>query len=83
MENELGKKMTIQGVFYGGGRIRVSILDGIEVDFSGGGQYLIVRNQDRRVCSGSQCSAWRKRKSMSRPCRCSATREAECRYGRD
>ena len=35
MENAEGRKMVLQAYSIGGGRIRVSILDGIEVDFSG------------------------------------------------
>ena len=46
MENDADKKM----VSIGGGRIRVSVLDGIEVDFSGESNTLIVRNMDRPGC---------------------------------
>ena len=35
MENAEGRKMVLQAYSIGGGRIRVSILDGIEVDFNG------------------------------------------------
>ena len=35
MENDADKKMVMQAYSIGGGRIRVSVLDGIEVDFSG------------------------------------------------
>ena len=40
MENGADKKMVMQAYSVGGGRIRVSVLDGIEVDFSGGEQYV-------------------------------------------
>ena len=43
-----GKKtMTIQAYSIGGGRIRVSSLDGIDVNFSGESNTLIVRNVDQ------------------------------------
>lgn len=47
MENGADKKMVMQAYSIGGGRIRVSVLDGIEVDFSGESNTLIVRNMDR------------------------------------
>ena len=50
MENAEGRKMVLQAYSIGGGRIRVSILDGIEVDFSGESNTLIVRNMDRPGC---------------------------------
>lgn len=49
-ENAEGRKMVLQAYSIGGGRIRVSILDGIEVDFSGESNTLIVRNMDRPGC---------------------------------
>ncbi len=42
--------MVMQAYSIGGGRIRVSVLDGIEVDFSGESNTLIVRNMDRPGC---------------------------------
>ena len=50
MKNAEGRKMVLQAYSIGGGRIRVSILDGIEVDFSGESNTLIVRNMDRPGC---------------------------------
>ena len=50
MENGADKKMVMQAYSIGGGRIRVSVLDGIEVDFSGESNTLIVRNMDRPGC---------------------------------
>ena len=50
MENDADKKMVMQAYSIGGGRIRVSVLDGIEVDFSGESNTLIVRNMDRPGC---------------------------------
>ena len=50
MENGADKKMVMQAYSIGGGRIRVSMLDGIEVDFSGESNTLIVRNMDRPGC---------------------------------
>ena len=43
MENGADKKMVMQAYSIGGGRIRVSVLDGIEVDFSGESNTLIDR----------------------------------------
>ena len=48
MENDADKKMVAYSI--GGGRIRVSVLVGIEVDFSGESNTLIVRNMDRPGC---------------------------------
>lgn len=50
MESGESKKLEIQAYSIGGGRIRVSMLDGIEVDFSGETNTLIVRNVDRPGC---------------------------------
>ena len=47
MEAEGGKTMKIQAYSIGGGRIRVSKLDGIDVHFSGESNTLIVRNVDQ------------------------------------
>ena len=41
------KPMKIQAFSIGGGRIRVSKMDGIDVNFSGESNTLIVRNEDR------------------------------------
>lgn len=46
METNDGKKMVIEAFSIGGGRIRVSKLDGIDVNFSGESNTLIVRNVD-------------------------------------
>lgn len=46
-----GKKtMELQAYSIGGGRIRVSRLDDIDVDFSGESHTLIIRNKDRVGC---------------------------------
>ena len=50
MEAEDGKRLEIQAFSIGGGRIRVSMLDGMEVNFSGETNTLIVRNQDQPGC---------------------------------
>ena len=42
------KPMKIQAFSIGGGRIRVSKMDGIDVNFSGESNTLIVRNEDRQ-----------------------------------
>ena len=47
MEAEGKKSMKIQAYSIGGGRIRVSKLDGIDVNFSGETNTLIVRNIDQ------------------------------------
>ena len=47
MEAEGVKPMKIQAFSIGGGRIRVSKMDGIDVNFSGESNTLIVRNEDR------------------------------------
>ncbi len=50
MEAKDGKRLEIQAFSIGGGRIRVSMLDGMEVNFSGETNTLIVRNQDQPGC---------------------------------
>ncbi len=50
MECNNGKKMTIQAYSIGGGRIRVSKLDGMDVNFSGESNTLIERNIDKPGC---------------------------------
>lgn len=50
MEAENGKTLEIQAFSIGGGRIRVSKLDGMEVNFSGETNTLIVKNQDQPGC---------------------------------
>ena len=47
MDAEGKKTMKIQAYSIGGGRIRVSKLDGIDVNFSGESNTLIVRNVDK------------------------------------
>ena len=46
MEADNGKKLEIQAYSIGGGRIRVCKVDGIDVDFSGESNTLIIRNVD-------------------------------------
>lgn len=50
METEDGKSLEIQAYSIGGGRIRVNRLDGMEVNFSGETNTLIVKNQDQPGC---------------------------------
>lgn len=50
METKEGKNLEIQAYSIGGGRIRVSKLDGMDVSFSGESNTLIVRNQDKPGC---------------------------------
>lgn len=50
MEAEGSKTLEIQAFSIGGGRIRVSMLDGMEVNFSGETNTLIVKNQDQPGC---------------------------------
>ena len=41
-----GKEMTVQGVSIGGGRIRVDEINGVEVNFTGAYNSLVIRHQD-------------------------------------
>ena len=50
MEAEGTKQMTIQAYSIGGGRIRVSSLDGMDVNFSAETDTLIVKNLDQPGC---------------------------------
>lgn len=46
VESADGRKLTLQAASTGGGRIRVDRLDGVEVDFTGDFNTLVVRHQD-------------------------------------
>ena len=46
VEDANGKKMTVQGVSIGGGRIRVDKINGVDVNFTGAYNTLVVRHQD-------------------------------------
>lgn len=47
LEGRHGKKLSLQAASIGGGRIRVTRLDGIDVDFSAEKPTLIICNEDR------------------------------------
>ncbi len=46
MENESGQVMTIRGVSLGGGKMKITRINGVEVDFTGEYSALIVIHQD-------------------------------------
>lgn len=46
VENADGKKVVVQGVSIGGGRIRVDKLNGVDVNFTGTYNTLVVRHMD-------------------------------------
>ena len=46
MEDADGKKLTVQGVSIGGGRIRVDKINGVDVNFTGAYNTLVVHHQD-------------------------------------
>lgn len=46
MENELGQVMTVRGVSLGGGKMKITRINGVEVDFTGEYSALIVIHQD-------------------------------------
>ena len=46
VEDADGKKMTVQGVSIGGGRIRVDKINGVDVNFTGAYNTLVVHHQD-------------------------------------
>lgn len=46
VEDAAGKRLTVQAVSLGGGRIRVDKLNGVEVNFTGAYNTLVVRHQD-------------------------------------
>lgn len=48
MENEAGHKMTIRGESLGGGKVRITRINQVEVDFSGEYSAVIVVHQDTR-----------------------------------
>ncbi len=50
MEAQDGKSLEIEACSIGGGRIRMKKLDGMDVNFSGETNTLIVRNQDQPGC---------------------------------
>ncbi len=46
VEDAEGKRVTVQGVSIGGGRIRVDKLNGVDVNFTGNYNTLVVRHRD-------------------------------------
>ena len=46
VEDANGKKLTVQAVSTGGGRIRVDKINGVDVNFTGAFNTLVVRHQD-------------------------------------
>jgi len=48
MESESGNKMSIRGESLGGGKVRITRINGVEVDFSGEYSAVIVVHQDTR-----------------------------------
>lgn len=46
MENEAGQVMTVRGVSLGGGKMKITRINGVEVDFTGEYSALIVIHQD-------------------------------------
>ena len=46
LEGESGKKMEVQGVSIGGGRVLIQKLNGLEVNFSGERNTLVIQNLD-------------------------------------
>ncbi len=46
VEDAEGKKMTVQGVSLGGGRVRIDKINGVDVNFTGAYNTLIVHHQD-------------------------------------
>jgi L-serine dehydratase len=46
VEDAAGKKLTVQAVSTGGGRIRVDKINGVEVNFTGAYNTLVIRHQD-------------------------------------
>ena len=46
VEDADGKKLTVQGVSIGGGRIRVDKINGVDVNFTGAYNTLVVHHQD-------------------------------------
>lgn len=46
VEDAAGKKMTVQGVSLGGGRVRIDKINGVDVSFTGAYNTLIVHHQD-------------------------------------
>ena len=46
VEDANGKKLTVQAVSTGGGRIRVDKINGVDVNFTGAYNTLVVRHQD-------------------------------------
>lgn len=47
IENEAGQKLMVRGESVGGGKVRISMINGVEVDFSGDYSAVIVTHYDR------------------------------------
>ena len=75
-----GRELSLKAASVGGGRIRVTEIDGVPADFGGDSNTLIIHNEDTPGCiaAGEPCR-WRCGASTLRPCRCSGRRWAATR----
>ncbi|NLU24524.1 MAG: L-serine ammonia-lyase, iron-sulfur-dependent, subunit beta [Clostridiales bacterium] len=75
LTGEKGKKLTMQACSVGGGRIMVNKLDGIDVNFTGDYNTLVVRNRDE---NGSVAAVT----SILNQCRINVANMSVCRHKR-
>ena len=76
LKSRTGRTLTLKAASVGGGRIRVTEIDGVPADFGGDSNTLIIHNEDTPDASPKSPCRWPSGASTSRPCRCSAPRRA-------
>ena len=81
LKSKAGRILVLKAASVGGGRIRVTEIDGVPADFGGDSNTLIIHNEDTPAASPRSLCRWPSAASISRPCRCSAPRRALRRYG--
>ena len=81
LKSKAGRTLVLKAASVGGGRIRVTEIDGVPADFGGDSNTLIIHNEDTPAASPRSLCRWPSAASISRPCRCSAPRRALRRYG--
>ena len=72
LTSRTGRVLSMKAASVGGGRIRVTEIDGVPADFGGDSNTLIIHNEDTPAASQRSRPRWRCGGSTSRRCRCSA-----------
>lgn len=72
LTSRTGRVLSMKAASVGGGRIRVTEIDGVPADFGGDSNTLIIHNEDTPGCIAEVTTSLALRRSTSRRCRCSA-----------